>query len=200
MGERDRIAKKRRTYTLRARATGMERTRARITAAALELHGTIGPAATTMSAVAEKAGVTRATLYRHFPTDAALFAACTAEWRVANPPPDVGAWVAITEPVARTQTALEALYGWYRSTERMRSNILRDLESLPEAMRGRVSSSPGAVVDLLDSAWPASSRLRRAAIGHAVGFETWRSLAREGLTDGEGAQLMTQLVEQAASS
>jgi AcrR family transcriptional regulator len=178
----------------------MERTRSRITQAALELHGTIGPAATTMSAVADKAGVTRATLYRHFPTEAALFTACTTEWRVANPPPEPTAWVAIGEPRTRTMTALESLYGWYRSTEQMRSNLLRDVDSLPEGMRARISSSPRAVVDILDSAWPGPSRLRRAAIGHAVGFETWRSLAREGLTDDQAARLMTKLVEQAADA
>ena len=88
MAERDRIAKKRRPYQLRARADAMDRTRARITQAAIELHGSIGPAATTMSSVAERAGVTRATLYRHFPNEEILFRACSAEWRSANPAPD----------------------------------------------------------------------------------------------------------------
>lgn len=199
MGKQPSIVKMRRPYTLRARATAMERTRARITQAALELHGTVGPAATTMSAVAERAGVTRATLYRHFPTEVELFAACTREWRLANPPPDPTRWAAIGNPAVRMVTALESLYNWYRSTERMRSNVLRDLDALPEAMRIRVSSSSGAVVELLDSAWSGPSRLRRAAIGFAVGFETWRSLSREGLTDREAAELLTQLVEQAAA-
>jgi AcrR family transcriptional regulator len=87
MAEHDRIAKMRRPYQLRARADAMDRTRARITQAAIELHGSIGPAATTMSAVAERAGVTRATLYRHFPNEEILFRACSAEWRSANPRP-----------------------------------------------------------------------------------------------------------------
>ena len=177
----------------------MDRTRARITEAALELHETVGPAATTMTAVAERAGVTRATLYRHFPTEAELFTACTREWALANPPPNPAAWATIDDPAARTLIALEALYGWYRSTERMRSNVLRDLDALPEAIRARASSSPRTVVELLASAWPEPSRLRHAAIGHAAGFETWRSLNREGLTDREAAELMTKAVQHSTS-
>src|SRR5664280_3595678 len=95
MAEHNRLTKAHRTYRLRARAAGMDRTRERITRAAVELHGTIGPAATTMSAVAELAGVTRATLYRHFPNEAALFTACSADWLAANPRPDPADWATI---------------------------------------------------------------------------------------------------------
>src|SRR6187200_1230029 len=92
MVEQPRITKPRRPYRLVARAAEMERTRKRITKAAIELHGTVGPAATTMSAVAQMAGVTRATLYRHFPTEDALLSACSAEWLAANPRPDLARW------------------------------------------------------------------------------------------------------------
>ncbi|HKN45936.1 MAG TPA: helix-turn-helix domain-containing protein, partial [Propionibacteriaceae bacterium] len=112
--------KRNRPYQLRARADSMDRTRSKITRAAIELHGSIGPAATTMSAVAERAGVTRASLYRHFPNEEALFNACSAEWRSANPAPDPGQWAAIPDPRNRLKTALPALYGWYRSSEAMR--------------------------------------------------------------------------------
>jgi AcrR family transcriptional regulator len=175
----------------------MDRTRARITHAALELHGTIGPAATTMSAVAERAGVTRATLYRHFPNEESLFAACSAEWRSANPAPDPAAWADIPDPYDRLARALPALFGWYRSSEAMRANLLRDLAALPPAIRTRIESYPRTVTDVLDAGWPHRSRLRRAAIGHAVAFETWRSLAHEGLTDTEAAQLIIGLVSTA---
>jgi AcrR family transcriptional regulator len=193
MAKRDRIAKVR-PYRLRARADAMDRTRARITNAAIELHGSIGPAATTLSAVAERAGVTRATLYRHFPNVDALFAACSAEWRSANPSPDPAGWAAIADPRDRITVALPALYRWYRSSEAMRANLVRDLATLPAAIRSGIESYPRAVVDALDAGWPKPSRLRRAAIGHAVAFETWQSLAHEGLTDTEAAELMIRLV------
>jgi AcrR family transcriptional regulator len=198
MGERSRIVKAHRTYRMRARADSMDRTRARITRAAIELHGSVGPAATTMSAVAERAGVTRATLYRHFPNEEALFAACSAEWWSANPSPDPARWATIRDPRDRLTAALRALYGWYRSAEAMRANLLRDLAVLPPAISAGIAAYPRAVVDVLDAGWPDSSRLRRAAIGHAVAFETWQSLARQGLTDAEAAQLMTRLISTAA--
>lgn len=198
MVKRDRIAKATRPYELRARAESMDRTRARITRAAIELHGSIGPAATTMSAVAERAGVTRATLYRHFPDEEALFKTCSAEWRSANPAPDPSQWTAIRDPYDRLTRALPTLYGWYRSSEAMRANLLRDLAVLPAGIRTGIEAYPRTVADVLDAGWQRRSRLRRAAIGHAVAFETWQSLAHEGLRDAEAAQLIIGLVKTAA--
>jgi AcrR family transcriptional regulator len=197
MAEQGRIAKKRKPYELRARADTMDRTRARITRAAIELHGTIGPAATTMSAVAERAGVTRATLYRHFPHEDALFSACSAEWRAANPAPDPAQWADISDPYERLSKALPALYHWYRSSEAMRTNLLRDLAMLPPPIRAGIESYPRVVADVLDAGWPRRSRLRRAAIGHGVAFETWQSLTREGLSDTEAAKLIIGLISTA---
>ncbi|HEY9376683.1 MAG TPA: helix-turn-helix domain-containing protein [Jiangellaceae bacterium] len=199
MTERDRIVKKRRPYRLRARAESMEQTRAGITRAAIELHGSVGPAATTMSAVAERAGVTRATLYRHFANEDALFAACSAEWRSANPAPEPAEWAAIQDPRERLAAALPALYRWYRSAESMRANLLRDLAVLPPAIRAGIASYPSAIADVLDAGWPEPSRLRQAAIGHAVDFQTWQSLAHHGLTNAEAAVLMTRLIATADS-
>ena len=174
----------------------MDRTRERITHAAVELHGTIGPAATTMSAVAELAGVTRATLYRHFPNEEALFTACSTDWLAANPRPDPAGWAAIADPVRRLAAALAELYAYYRSTEQMRSNLLRDIDVIPEKFRPGIVAFPLTAVHVLEAGWPGQreSRLRHAAIGHAVGFETWRSLAKEGLADEEAAELMVRFV------
>jgi AcrR family transcriptional regulator len=196
MAERNRLTKSRRSYRLQARAAGMDRTHERITHAAVELHGTIGPAATTMSAVAERAGVTRATLYRHFANEEALFAACSADWLAANPRPDFGRWATVADPVRRLGAGLDELYAYYRSTEQMRANLLRDIAVVPASIRSGIVALPSAAVAVLASGWPEGSdaHLRRAAIGHAVGFETWRSLAAEGLMDGEAAELMVRFV------
>jgi AcrR family transcriptional regulator len=174
----------------------MDRTHERITHAAVELHGTIGPAATTMSAVAELAGVTRATLYRHFPDEVALFTACSADWLAANPRPDPSGWATVADPVRRLGAALAELYAYYRSTEQMRSNLLRDIDAIPERFRPGIVALPLTTVQVLEAGWPgpAGAHLRHAAIGHAVGFETWRSLAKEGLTDQEAAELMVRFV------
>lgn len=199
MTERPRLAKTRRPYRLRARADAMDRTTDRIVRAAIHLHGTVGPAATTMSSVAQQAGVTRATLYRHFPNEGALFTACSADWLAANPPPDLARWTAISDPAARLAAGLDELYTYYRSTEQMRANLLRDIDVLPPTIRAGVARLPTAIADVLDVGWSPSSgaRSRRAVIGHAVSFETWRSLTSGGLTDADASQLMVRLVASA---
>ncbi|MEO8468364.1 MAG: helix-turn-helix domain-containing protein [Chloroflexota bacterium] len=179
----------------------MTRTTERIVQAAVDLHGTIGPAATTMSAVADRAGVTRATLYRHFPNEEVLVATCSADWLAANPRPDMAAWTAIVDPVERLAIALTELYGYYRATQQMRANLLRDISVLPAAIQAGIRGFPVAVVSVLDADWPSSSDsgIGRAIISHAVAFETWRSLANGGLTDRDIAALMVGLVESAQS-
>ena len=117
-----------RKYELKKRAEEMAETHLRITEAAIELHGTVGPSRTTLSAVAKRAGVERRTLYRHFPTEADLFAACSTHYFAANPWPDLGAWRAIRDPQQRLERALDELYAYYERTEPMLSNVLRDAE------------------------------------------------------------------------
>src|ERR1700745_351430 len=109
-----------RPYRKKHRAELEWRTRRRITESAVALHGTLGPAHTSISAIAEHAGVRRSTVYRHFPDEMALFAACSSHWRAANPVPDLDRWKAVEHPDERLRTALEELYAHYRRTERMR--------------------------------------------------------------------------------
>jgi AcrR family transcriptional regulator len=195
-----------RPYRKKKRAELEEETRRRITESAVELHGTVGPSHTSMSAVAERAGVRRSTLYRHFPDEAALFEACSSHWSAANPPPDPGAWAAIADPDERLERALEDLYGFYRHTERMLANLIRD-EATNENVRRHFSAFHG----YLDAARDVLMRARRergqerarvrAAIGHALAFETWRSLVREqGLGNVQAARLMSGFVRAAAGA
>lgn len=174
----------------------MDRTRQRITQAAIELHGSVGPAATTMSAVAQRAGVTRATLYRHFPDEAALFGACSREWLAEHPRPVVAAWAVVTDPGERMRLALGEMYAYYRSAGDMLDRLLRDFAALPEQTARNLARYPVEMLAALDVGWPTDGdrRVRRAAIGHAIAFETWRSLAGQGLADAEAADLMTGLV------
>src|SRR5579862_4296075 len=124
-----------RRYQMKKRAELQERTRLRITESAVALHGTLGPSRTSMSAVAEHAGVRRSTLYRHFSDETALFVACTAHWNKDNPQPDLERWAAIRDPEARLLAALEELYAYYGRTERMFANILRDESTMPTVAR-----------------------------------------------------------------
>src|SRR4029079_14762822 len=110
---------KRRNYRKRRRAEQEAETRLRITEAAVKLHGTVGPAKTTVSGIAQEAGVQRATVYRHFPDEEAIFAACTSHYRSLHPPPDLRRWADIEDPAERLRKALaedHALHTAHRPT------------------------------------------------------------------------------------
>ncbi len=189
-----------RPYRKTRRAEQEARTARRITEAAVALHGTLGPSRTSISAVAKRAGVRRATVYRHFPDEAALFIACSAHWAASNPPPDLADWAIIDDPQERLSVALREFYAYYRRTERMMENLLRDELTMPVVKRmfAGYRDYLAASRDALMSGRRARGRVRQplvAAIGHALAFPTWHSLVREqGLDDAQAAELMCRLV------
>lgn len=194
-----------RPYRKRRRAEQERETRERITAAAVKLHGTVGPRLTTFSGVAKEAGVQRATVYSHFPDEAALFAACSAHYWAANPMPDPQRWREISDPRARLEKALAEMYAFFRATEGMLEKTSRDAP-LVEGMAAPVAAFRAyldAVVTAIVAGRPerGKARLRvRAAVGHAVSFSTWQSLVPEqGLSDSEAVAMMGSLVESAGS-
>ncbi len=195
-----------RPYRMKRRAELEEQTRRRITETAVELHEKLGPARTTISAIAEHAGVRRSTVYRHFPDEDSLFDACSSHFRAQNPPPDPSAWAAIENPAERTKAALRDLYAFYGRTEGMYTSLLRDEELVPP-LQTRLRDFYGylrAIEDILMAGRALrgrAARRTRAAIGHALAFPTWRSLAREqGLDDSEAVALMCALIEDAADA
>ena len=189
-----------RKYEKKARAEAEAQTRRRITESAVELHGSLGPARTSMSAVAEHAGVRRSTLYRHFPDERTLFGACSAHWAAENPPPDIGGWTAIDDPDARLEAALSDLYAYYRRTEGMMDKLLRDastVEVVHELMGGYRAFLDQAVEILMRGRGLRGNAAKRtrAAIGHALAFRTWQDLSQaQGLDDRRAAELMGRLV------
>jgi AcrR family transcriptional regulator len=184
---------------MKRRAELEEETRRRIAESTVQLHETVGPARTSISAVAELAGVRRSTVYRHFPDEAALFAACRAHWYAANPRPDTERWRAVDDPGERLRTALEEMYAYYRRTQDMWTSLLRD-ESLVPTLADQLAgyhAFQASIADLLMKGRPRRKRVR-AAIGHALAFQTWRSLAvDQGLSDDDAAALMRALVDAA---
>jgi AcrR family transcriptional regulator len=189
-----------RPYRKSRRAELEAETRRRIAESAVELHGTVGPARTSFSAVAARAGVRRSTLYRHFPDEAALFAACSAHWLSANPFPDLTSWSAILDPDQRLRHALTELYGYYRQTDQMLANLLRDEDAVPavkqqfQAFRDYLVAARDTL--MLGRKLRGQALMRAlAATGHALGFLTWRSLTQEqGLDDQQAVELMYGLV------
>ena len=189
-----------RKYDMKRRAKRKEETRRRIVEATVELHETVGMARTTISAVAEKAGVERLTVYRHFPDERALFTACSGHWSAANPPPDPASWTQIADPEERLRSALMEVYAYHRRTEPMMSNVVRDAQVHPitremaepyyqlfEQMRYVLATGWGVEDERLP--------LLLATLGHALDFQTWRSLARQqGLNDEQAVEVMMGMV------
>ena len=190
---------------MKRRADAQEATRLRIIESAVELHRTLGPSQTTMAAVAQRAGVQRSTLYRHFPDEAALFDSCRAHWYASHPPPDLDRWRDVAATQERLVAALTELYAWYRSTGTMLDVLIRDETLVPA-----VGQQFGAFHTRLDEAHDVllagrglrgGSRARvSAALRLALKFESWRALCREGgLQDRQAADLMAALVATAGS-
>jgi AcrR family transcriptional regulator len=192
-----------RKYELRKRAADMAKTHERITEAAIDLHGTLGPSRTTLSAVAERAGVERRTLYRHFPNEADLFAACSTHYFAANPWPGLDGWRSVGDPERRLELAIDELYGYYERTEPMLGNVLRDADLVDFA---RAAMEPfDAYLDDAAEVLIAGRRARgrrrellRGALRHALAFSTWQSLSANGVERGDAVKLAAALVEAAA--
>jgi AcrR family transcriptional regulator len=189
---------------MRRRAELVDQTRLRITEAAVRLHTTVGPANTSIASVAEEAGVTRLTVYRHFADLSALFEACTAHWYAQNPRPDAAAWSAIPDLAERARRAFSELYSWYRDHADELSPIYRDSATMPLASQQGIAAGNQMLADALVAGHADGSglegRLLRAVAGHLTGFLTWRSLAiGQSLGHGETVDLEVLLLTSVAA-
>jgi AcrR family transcriptional regulator len=194
-----------RRYELKERAEAQERTRKAIAKAAAELHAEIGPAQTTVAEIARRAGVSRLTVYKHFPDNAALYPACSAHWMTEHPLPDFNTALSVKDPVKRVRAVLDAVYaGWYREWRGMLRNLQRD-RGADAALDKMMSERSDASLDGFAAALAAGFALRgrraerlRALIRVSLEFWTWERLVREGWDDDEAAGLMTDAISAAA--
>src|SRR6478609_5211211 len=183
------MSSEKRRYELKARADSQRRTRERIVQATMELHQEVGPAQTTIAEIARRADVQRLTVYIHFPDEQELFGACQAHWLCLHPLPDLTAALALADPVERMDAVLRRYYGWYRETESMSENVQRDRGAVapPNAALAQTADAGLALLaDALAAGFRDRGRVaarRRALIGLALDFWTWRRLDREELDD-----------------
>lgn len=185
-----------RRYELKKRARSQAQTRQRIVEAAVALHTSVGPARTTISGIAERAGVERHTVYAHFPDERALFRACSEHWTARHPLPDLESLAEIADPVRRLRRALGELYAWYESVEAELALFLRDASVVPAnaEVLGETTADLATLAEAVSRGWPRRKSVG-AAIGHALEFETWRSLVRsQGLSRTQAVDAMARLV------
>ena len=183
---------------MRRRAELVDQTRLRITEAAVRLHTSVGPSNTSISNVAEEAGVTRLTVYRHFSDLDELFDACRRHWYTTNPLPDATAWRAIPDLERRAHRAFTELYGWYREHGTELFPIYRDMATMPRSTQDEIRAQWRAVADALVDGVAVSGLARRqlrAVAGHLVGLSTWRSLViDQGLSADESVDVAVRLL------
>lgn len=160
----------------------------------MELHQEIGPLRTSISAIAERAGVERLTVYRHFPDDDALFAGCSGVHAELHPLPEPAVWRGTAEPAERTRLGLGALYGYYARTRSMQSNLERDVDHVAALARilKPFSDYLAHLAEDLASAWHSGDPMTLAVARHATRFATWHSLDREGVSDAAKVTLVTR--------
>ena len=187
-----------RAYTMGTRQEAVDLTRRKITEAVMALHESVGPRNTTVSAVAANAGVTRLTVYRHFPDEASLVMACSHHWATLHPRPDMTTWLDIADPVDRLITALRETYAWARTAAPMMTRIHRDVDVMPAFVGEFLAEDERTRVEALTAPFSADgAALRRlaTAVRHALDVRTWQSLCERGdLEDDEAAEIMSATV------
>ena len=189
-------------YNLKARAERYRQTRQRIVEATVELHRTAGPAGTTITEIAKRAGVQRQTVYNHFPDELSLFKACSAHNRALNPPPDPEPWKLIPDPEERLRRALAEVYAYYRRNEQMINNVTRDAQANPnvrKVLEPRVKHQE-RMRGALAAGWEERDgqlrhKLLYGGLWMALEFQTWHTLVRQqGFDDDESIELMVGMV------
>jgi AcrR family transcriptional regulator len=189
-----------RTYTLKRRAEQQAQTRQKIVEAAVDLHSSIGPAATTISMVAEKAGVQRHTFYAHFPDERSLLMACSALAQERDPLPDAQPWLAIADPGERLTVGLRAIYDRFERNASLTACVLRDAEHDPVVKEVSVLRYGPSIASYREVLGAGLNAKQRAMLALALSFFTWRTLTRDGgLKQGAAVDAMVQAMEAAAT-
>jgi AcrR family transcriptional regulator len=185
-----------RRYELKMRAERLAETRQRIVEATVDLHTSVGPARTTISGIAKRAGVQRHTVYAHFRDERELFDACSSHWTALHPFPSGAGASEGAEPDERLRAALNAVYEWYERVGADLEIFARDAK-VHETTAVLVRRREERQLDLREQLCQGRPRRKavRAAIGHALELETWDSLVRrQGLTRKQAVDAMVRLV------
>jgi AcrR family transcriptional regulator len=184
---------RKRAYRLDARARKQQQTRLRIVEAAVDLHCTVGPARTTVSQIADRAGVQRHTYYAHFPDERSLFLACSALAIERGPLPDVDQLRAFAPGDARLRRGPELFYGWFERNAQHAGCVLRDADHhalTREMVDLRIAPAFHAAVKVMGEGL---SERGRILLEVALDFFCWRDLAKT-CSPAKAAKLMTDAI------
>jgi AcrR family transcriptional regulator len=121
---------------MKKRAQAVEETRNQIVWATMQLHAEKGAAATSQADIAARAGVSAATVYRHFPTLGSLVRACgTQVWMAVSPPRPEDAerlFAGLGTTRERLQRFVEEVSAFYRRAWRALESAREERSRVPE--------------------------------------------------------------------
>lgn len=192
-----------RKYRMTARADAVAATRARIVAAAMELHVSRGVQATSWEDIAAAAQVAPATTYRHFPSLAELVPACARTVFDLIKPPTVEEvrprFAEYDEAADRFDHLVHATVHCYRSGEEWLHAAYRERDFVPEldaallviedSLRVLISAAAGRRVPQRTAAtlfalcnFPFYKQLTSAGLNAATTEDTLVQMVRDELT------------------
>src|SRR5690606_30142017 len=152
------------------------------------------------SAIAERAGVQRLTVYRHLPDEEAVIRACSSHWAASNPAPDPARWDSIADPARRVRTALREFCAYYARTARLWASVRRDAADMPAvqvplaAYDAHLQEVAGHLAEGLDAGKRARAQVA-ATLCHALSFAAWESLEALGLDDAAKVALVERWLD-----
>jgi AcrR family transcriptional regulator len=187
-----------RRYAMRARAAATEATRERVVDAAMRRHARNGVRATSWQAIAAEAGVSPATVYRHFPASSDLIRACARRvFDIVRPPTieEASVQFALIDDAADrfAHLARESAHcyqrgeGWLHAAHRE-----RDFD--PD-----LAAAVSLIQDTLHVLVDAAARKRLGAGAHATlftlcDFPYWKALVDNGLRHSTAERTLIDLI------
>ena len=187
-----------RQYNMGARAAAVAKTRTAIVLAARQLHVERGLVATSWDDIAERAGVSTATVYRHFPSLAELVPACAQTVfdliQPLTPAQAAGVFASVERAADRFEHIARSSAHCYQAGADWLHAAQRERDFLPE-----LEAAMGVIEDSLRQLVTTAVGRRLTKADHALlfvvcDFPLWWSLSSSGLSDRATEEAMVRLV------
>lgn len=169
-----------RAYDNRTRLQQQAQLKDSIAAAAAELHAEKGALATSYAEIAQRAGVSLPTVYKHFPSQSQLIAACTGHVAAQAPQLPAGQILQAPTLAAAAQALVEAMdrmHAHFEPWQAWREHRL--IPALGELAAHRREQLTALIAQVLAQHAVGEARELAAVWETLLNFELWHRLVRE---------------------
>ncbi len=187
-----------RRYRMNSRQATVEETRSRIVAAAKELHADQGVQGTSYEEIAAQAGVSQATVYRHFPSLDELIPACAQSIAVLQPlSPEAATdlFRGRPDPAKRLEWIIRGTCECYARDGGWLNAARREGDLIP-ALTEVVQTQQESLRWLVQAALEGTGAAERyvQVLAALIDFPLWKSLLDEGLSASDATEQILELV------